>query len=69
MKTTVICGICGGSRWINHDKYPFIRKCANPNCNGLHPQDISKLRNIDGQIFDATTKEMTDFDELEKCVK
>jgi len=69
MEPIVVCSICGGKEWVSHEKYPFIRRCANANCNGLHPHDISKLKDIEGQIFDDETNEMTDFDELEKRVK
>lgn len=69
MDNEVKCGVCGGYKWVLHNRYPFIRKCANPNCEGLHPYDISKLRNVEGQIFDADNNEMTDFDELEKRMK
>ena len=69
MEDEVKCGVCGGNKWVTHEKYPFIRKCAKTNCSGLHPHDISKLRNIEGQIFDSVNNEMTDFDELEKRVK
>ena len=65
MKDEVKCGICDGNKWITHEKYPYIRKCANNKCSGLHPHDISKLRDIEGQIFDSDNNEMTDFDELE----
>ena len=69
MKDEVKCGVCGGNKWVTDEKYPFIHKCAKTNCSGLLPYDISKLRDIEGQIFDSANNEMTDFDELEKRVK
>ena len=53
MEDKVKCGLCGGEEWVVSDNYPFLRRCANPNCNGLHPHDISKLQGIKGKIFDA----------------
>ena len=60
----VKCGVCGGNKWVTHEKYPFIRNCNKTNCNGLYPHDISKLRDIGGQIFDSVNHDMTDFNEL-----
>ena len=56
-------------KWISHEKFPFLRRCANPNCNGLHPYDISKLKGIKGMIFDSDNNEFTDIEELEKRMK
>lgn len=69
MENKTVCGICGGDKWIQNNEYPLVRKCANPNCNGLHPHDVAKLRDIEGQVYDANENIMTDFDELEKRVK
>ena len=44
MENKTVCGICGGDKWIQNNEYPLVRKCANPNCNGLHPHDVAKLR-------------------------
>lgn len=69
MEEKFICGFCGCDKWIQHDEFPLVRKCANPNCNGLHPNDVSKHRDIKGQIYDSDKNIMTDIDELEKRVK
>ena len=69
MEENVVCGFCGGNEWIENKEYLFVRKCANPICNGLHPADISKLRDIKGQVYDSNNGEMTDIEELEKRVK
>ncbi len=69
MEDKVKCGLCGGEEWVVSDNYPFLRRCANPNCNGLHPHDISKLQGIKGKIFDADKREITDIEELKKRMK
>lgn len=69
MEEKIICGFCGCDKWIQQDDFPLVRKCANPNCNGLHPKDVSKHRDIKGQIYDSDKNVMTDIDELEKCMK
>lgn len=60
MNTTAICTVCSGDKWIVDKHFPFIRRCANPSCNGIHPHDISKLQHIEGILFDADKNEFTD---------
>lgn len=61
------CPLCGSSKWITHDKFPTIRKCANPKCTGLHPNDA--LIKAEGQIWDMNKKQYIDFEDLFESMK
>lgn len=62
------CPICGKINW-KKGPHPFIRVCATPNCNGVNTDDVQKLHNIEGYIFDITTMSKMTIEELEKSMK
>lgn len=65
----VRCTVCGNNHWVNDNEYPAIRKCATPNCSGIHPLDVAKLRSTEGLLYDDDKREYIDMDELEKPAK
>lgn len=63
------CHKCGSEKWISQKRFPSIRKCANEKCDVLHPDDIIKLENIKGLLYDMDKKEFIDPEELIEGVK
>ena len=51
MEEIITCPFCKKNNWIVSE-FPAIRKCNTPNCKGLHPYDIGKLKDIPGIIYD-----------------
>lgn len=62
------CPICGKTNW-KKGTYPFIRVCATPNCNGVNTDDVQKLCDVEGYVFDETTMSNMTIEELEKSMK
>lgn len=62
------CPFCGKSNWES-GKYPFIRVCATPGCKGVNWEDVQKLCDVEGYVFDDMSRTKMTIEELEKRMK